>query len=1163
MPASMSGENLDARVLRFRNDPGSESAGSLAMALLGADRAREALEVAGVHLRAHPQDTTMLVLAGRAWMARGDLLRAQKTLLQAARAGGSSPEPYRWLGEVLLRRGDPERAEKVLSRAKKLGANGEEIDRLHERAQRLAKIAGGAEEAPTRERTVPDQPFFHEDDDDDEPTKVAQDLSRRLAEAGDPFDDEEETAKRRAFDEAPTGVPRAPKTARAKKRVPLKKRPRAPQPPPPIDSPFSYGMGAPSPFDAGPTDVDPFDDATKPADRLPAAPPPPAPAPQGLSPSPFPRPSDPPAPPPMPRPAAPVPPAPEPAAPDPFHVSVTKSERPSDGLGDMLADALEPPTDSIEPGEPPPLAPDLGGGETAGRGENVDRILAMLKEQNLFEPPDSQAVPWAVGKDARKLQHKGTKIAVPLGVMWVVGLLLAGGGYFGYLKWVEHQEAEAAAKIAEAQTDALRGDHRDLVDAERLIRQARELHPLDTVGPELLLVVHSQRALEDGSFEPAYLRPTVEHARTHQIGGARTVAAQAIVAMASGETEDGEAQIASALQNGSDDPHVLYVIGRLKQRQGDPSAIEHLEAALAAEPGLAAAGIAKAETLADDGQPEAALEALDAVLSRYEDHLRATLWRTFLRADEEEPQAALEQLSAFDARMEEGAPTDKVLLALTRARLYRRLGRTEDAEAAVEAAGAAGATEPRLQALVATSAQALGQLARAQTAAMAAVSSAPAIPEYRKLLAEILLERRDGLRALRVLGPLSNDDPSVLALSAEAALLVGGDETLTATAEALQSYLEAHEEDASAKMKALRIRVAVRMGVAAEVYDQARALARDNEGDPDAGLALADAAIATGNARVARDALEDVVAAAPENAEAFYLLGRANRLAGEAEESEVALRRALELQPTHTEARSMLGQLLLDQGKYEEADTLYTELANRVGRSNSGRSFSLIGRLGRVEALLGQGKLDDAKVQLENVRADDRELAVVKVVQARVAIADGNPGEAVAALRPLAGEDANNPEVIALFGEALYAANQVRAAGEAFERALALDGGLPEALLGYSEVLARGGKLRDAAEILARAEASLEHRVRPPRFMARVLTLRGRIAVENGDDAAARRLLRQAVDTDAAPAEAHFWLGEALAGSDSPAARESYERYLELAPAGPLARRARSAIRSR
>ena len=32
------------------------------------------------------------------------------------------------------------------------------------------------------------------------------------------------------------------------------------------------------------------------------------------------------------------------------------------------------------------------------------------------------------------------------------------------------------------------------------------------------------------------------------------------------------------------------------------------------------------------------------------------------------------------------------------------------------------------------------------------------------------------------------------------------------------------------------------------------------------------------------------------------------------------------------------------------------------------------------------------------------------------------------------------------------------------------------------------------------------------------------------------------------------------AGENSPAAREAYQRYLELAPAGPLATRARRAI---
>jgi 3-oxoacyl-[acyl-carrier protein] reductase len=56
-------------------------------------------------------------------------------------------------------------------------------------------------------------------------------------------------------------------------------------------------------------------------------------------------------------------------------------------------------------------------------------------------------------------------------------------------------------------------------------------------------------------------------------------------------------------------------------------------------------------------------------------------------------------------------------------------------------------------------------------------------------------------------------------------------------------------------------------------------------------------------------------------------------------------------------------------------------------------------------------------------------------------------------------------------------------------------------------------------------------------------------------------LRRAASEIEGAPAEAWFYLGEALAGRDSPDARAAYETYLERAPSGPLASRARRAIR--
>ena len=80
---------------------------------------------------------------------------------------------------------------------------------------------------------------------------------------------------------------------------------------------------------------------------------------------------------------------------------------------------------------------------------------------------------------------------------------------------------------------------------------------------------------------------------------------------------------------------------------------------------------------------------------------------------------------------------------------------------------------------------------------------------------------------------------------------------------------------------------------------------------------------------------------------------------------------------------------------------------------------------------------------------------------------------------------------------------------------------------------------------------------------ARIHTLAGRAHLLRGrsGEEDARTALRRAIESEAAPPEAHFFLGEALAGENSPDARASYERYLELAPEGAFAARARRAIR--
>jgi tetratricopeptide (TPR) repeat protein len=186
------------------------------------------------------------------------------------------------------------------------------------------------------------------------------------------------------------------------------------------------------------------------------------------------------------------------------------------------------------------------------------------------------------------------------------------------------------------------------------------------------------------------------------------------------------------------------------------------------------------------------------------------------------------------------------------------------------------------------------------------------------------------------------------------------------------------------------------------------------------------------------------------------------------------------------------------------------------------------------------------------------------MTKARLAIARGRPGEAVTAIRPLTEVEGPTAEVLSLYGEALFDAGETEAAVASWDRALQADGGFPEALFGRARAEVRGESPIDARNWVSRAEEALRTRIRPPVFRAKLAILRGRAHLlgRNEQDQAAAAF-RQAIAIEGAPAEAHFFLGEALSGTSAADARAAYQRYLELAPEGDYASRARRAIQRR
>jgi tetratricopeptide (TPR) repeat protein len=254
-----------------------------------------------------------------------------------------------------------------------------------------------------------------------------------------------------------------------------------------------------------------------------------------------------------------------------------------------------------------------------------------------------------------------------------------------------------------------------------------------------------------------------------------------------------------------------------------------------------------------------------------------------------------------------------------------------------------------------------------------------------------------------------------------------------------------------------------------------------------------------------------------------------------------------------------LGRLLLDKGEYAQADAIY----QRIAENESG---SLLGRLGRAEALTGMGRLKDARLQLEGIEKALRQSAAVRVTGARLALAWGKPRETLALLSPLMKAGTRDARVVALYGDAEYAAGKVDNAAASYNRALRIDSRLPEALLGRAEVFVRAERPAEALEVLQQAEKALAGRVRPPETRARLLTLFGRAHIQVADGGTCRKaaeVLATAVQIHGVPAEAFFWLGESQAGVQTTDARNAYERYLQLEPNGRYAERARRALAPR
>jgi Tfp pilus assembly protein PilF len=153
-----------------------------------------------------------------------------------------------------------------------------------------------------------------------------------------------------------------------------------------------------------------------------------------------------------------------------------------------------------------------------------------------------------------------------------------------------------------------------------------------------------------------------------------------------------------------------------------------------------------------------------------------------------------------------------------------------------------------------------------------------------------------------------------------------------------------------------------------------------------------------------------------------------------------------------------------------------------------------------------------------------------------------------------------NPAQLTARADALYAQGHSGLASSYYRRALEIDPDYAPALVGIGQSILRAKKYSDAMRNATRALQLARGVDARPGLEAAAIYQLGRVHYERGERDAARHLFRQSISLPGTPPEAWFYLGEALSSDNSPAARQAYEKYLELVPEGHLADRARRAI---
>jgi tetratricopeptide (TPR) repeat protein len=389
------------------------------------------------------------------------------------------------------------------------------------------------------------------------------------------------------------------------------------------------------------------------------------------------------------------------------------------------------------------------------------------------------------------------------------------------------------------------------------------------------------------------------------------------------------------------------------------------------------------------------------------------------------------------------------------------------------------------------------------------------------LAARAAAEVGDGLdEARRLVAGLGQETGLAEALAARAFLAVAEEDAARATAAAaeLRKAAPGHPD-----ADHLAGRAALLAGRPADAAPLLRA-ALEKSPRPSIAVALARAEAEQGRFAEARTALDRAVQLRPKHAGAsiwsarIAVWGKSLPARDDPEKALQALvaeggrppaQQVIGASPSQAAwAALVLAEVHLARGKRAEA--LRALASAQASTARGGFAF----RSSLAEILVSFGQLAGARAQVALTVKEWPNAVSSRLLEARVAMAGGDPGSALAALDK-AGDIASHPEALALRGRARLAVGAVTEAAADLDAALALSGDQQSAILARAEVDLARGAARAARKRLAGLYGDGES------APVEVVAAYAAALRQSGDRAEARKLLAEL--SDRRPREAGDW----------------------------------------